>query len=327
MKLATRPSFRQAPHVRRVGFVFALWLASFAADANAAPSSNPAFLGIQMQSRGNVGCEVSAVTRGSSAEDAGLREFDLIVAIDGVPTPRCDLLQTEIISKSPGQVVRLDVRRSERVVITATLSTRAEVLHRRLVGQPMESIEASDADDDKHELDLAVTRGKTTVLGWFLLDGCSGCSAVFDRVADGIAQRLKTAENPPALLAVTSLPASPSYVMPGVPAAATAGPPRKRYGFTSTVPLALTSKQAFEELAIDDPLRIHFVVVDCRGIVRFVAPIAPGSDDIDAAVDEVLAAVEQAENSRTRLRGATARRDELERPQLRDVDSLRPQQR
>ncbi len=324
MKLALGPSFRQAPHVRRVGLLLALALAVSATGAKAAPpASNPAFLGIQMLTRGNAGCEVSGVTRGSSAADAGLRELDLIVSIDGVATPRCDVLQGEIVSKLPGQVVRLEVRRSERVVITATLSTRAEVLHRRLVGQPMESIEASDADDDKRELDLAVTRGKTTVLGWFLLDGCSGCSAVFDRVADGIAQRLKNVESAPAMLAVTSLPASPAYALPGVQAAATTGPLRKRYGFTSTVPLALTSKQAFEELAIDDPLRIHFVVVDCRGIVRFVAPIAPGSDDIDAAVDEVLAAVEQAENSRTRLRGVQVRSDEPDRSPQRELDGLR----
>ena len=43
-----------------------------------------------------------------------------------------------------------------------------------------------------------------------------------------------------------------------------------------------------------------FLVIDCRGVVRLVAPIAPDADDIDAATDEVLAGAEQAEHARTR---------------------------
>lgn len=310
MKLALRTPFRQIPHVRWAGSLVAFGLAVAATPASAAPASNPAFLGIVMQSRGNVGCEVTSVTRGSSAEDAGLREFDLIVAIDGVATPRCDVLQAEIVAKSPGQVARLDVKRSERIVITATLSTRAEVLHRRLVGQALESIDVVDADDETRHFDLAATRGKTRILGWFLLESCTGCAAVFDRIADGVARRLKDRDTAPSVLAVTSRPviktANALFGVSAAHAVAQAGSRidslRKHYGFTSPVAMALTSKDTFEELAIDDPLRIHFVVVDSRGIVRFVAPIAPGSDDIEAALDELLAAVEQAEHLRPQRR-------------------------
>lgn len=310
MKLALRTAFRQIPHVRWAGSLVALGLAVLATAASAAPASNPAFLGIVMQSRGNVGCEVSSVTRGSSAEDAGLRELDLIVAIDGVATPRCDVLQAEIVAKSPGQIVRLDVKRSERVVITATLSTRAEVLHRRLVGQALESLDVVDADDETRHFDLADTRGRTTILGWFVLESCSGCGAVFDRIADGIAERLKDREGSPAVLAVTSRPKPPHVQLlsgsRAAPAVAAAVPSssslRKYYGFTSMIPIALTPKETFEELAIDDPVRIHFFVVDSRGIVRFVAPVAPGSDDIEAAIDEVLAAAEQAAHLRPQRR-------------------------
>jgi hypothetical protein len=267
-----------------------------------------------MQSRGNAGCEVSSVTRGSSAQDAGLRELDLIVAIDGVATPRCDVLQAEIVAKSPGHVVRLDVKRSERVVITATLSTRADVLHRRLVGQPMESIDVADADDETRRFDLADTRGKTTIMGWFNIEGCSGCAAVFDRISDAIAKRLKDRDSAPAVLAVTSRPRLPyvqllssSRVVPAVTAAAPSPTPlRRHYAFSSNLPMAITAKETFEELAIDDRDRIHFIVIDSRGIVRFVAPVSPGSDDADAAIDEVLAAAEQTENSRSR-RDASAR--------------------
>lgn len=307
--------------MRRVGLVLAV-LCAFGASARAQrrttivpngpptlapaapPPSNPAFLGITMQDHGNVGCEVVGVTRGSSAEDAGLRELDLIVAMDGVPTPRCALLQREIVAKLPGHVARFDVRRStERIVVSATLTTRAEVLHRRLVGQPMEPLEVVDADDDETTYDLSDLRGKTTIVGWFLLDGCSGCSRVFDRVADGIAERLKGSDSAPRVLAVASRPVAKNVVAlaPG----RTGGPLlslRKQFNFTSTVPLALTSRETIQELAIDDPLRIHFIVIDHRGVVRFVAPIAPGSDDIDAAIDEVLAAAEQVEHSRTQRR-------------------------
>jgi hypothetical protein len=79
-------------------------------------------------------------------------------------------------------------------------------------------------------------------------------------------------------------------------------PFRTSFGFTTSVPLALATESTFSELAIDDPERVHFMVIDCRGVVRFVAPIAPGSDDLDAAIDEVLAAAEQAEHSRSQRR-------------------------
>jgi hypothetical protein len=269
------------------------------------PSSNPAFLGIKMRDHG-AGCLVEGVTTGSAAQDAALREWDLIVAIDGVATPNCTLLRTQIIANMPGHVVRLDVRRgAERIVVQAPLSTRAEVLHRRLVGHSMEQADVIDADDDKRTYDLAETRGKTTVIGWFMIERCSGCAAVFDRVADGVARRLKDSGNAPFVLAVTPQPQisnaitltpqtpQPQVVMPSV---------RRSFSFTTSVPLALASDSTFEELAIDDPDRVHFTVIDSRGVVRFVAPIAPGSDDIDAAVDEVLAAAEQAEHLRTQRR-------------------------
>jgi hypothetical protein len=245
------------------------------------------------------GCIVEGITPGSAAQDAGLREWDLIVAIDGLQTTSCTSLRAQIVANAPGHVARLDVRRStERIVLHAPLSTRAEVLHRRLVGHTMDAADVLDADDEDRSYDLAHTRGKTTVIGWFVIERCSGCSAVFDRVADGLAARIKGEGSGPTLLAVTPR-AQP------INTAATAsrsGSLRKSFGFASSVPLALASDTTFEELAIDDPERVHFMVIDCRGIVRFVAPIAPGSDDIDAAVDEVLAAAEQSEHLRTQRR-------------------------
>jgi hypothetical protein len=316
--LALAISFRQIPHVRCVALAAGL-LVALAGHASAEQrrrqlptppritpvvaqpvqrqSSNPAFLGIKMRDQG-LGCLVEGVTPGSAAQDAGLREWDLIVALDGTQTTTCTALKAQIVGSAPGHIVRLDVRRNaERVVLHAPLSTRAEVLHRRLVGHAMDAADVVDADDDKRSYDLADTRGKTTVIGWFTIAGCSGCSAVFDRVADGLAARLKSDGNGPALVAVTSR-AQPVNKAPVTPVL----PVRRSYGFTSSVPLALASETTFEELAIDDNERVHFMVIDARGIVRFVAPIAPGSEDIDAAIDEVLAAAEQAEHLRTQRR-------------------------
>lgn len=271
-----------------------------ATAAPSRPTSNPAFLGIKMRDHG-AGCLVEGVTPGSAANDAGLREWDLIVAIDDVKTTSCTALKMQIVSYLPGHVVKLDLRRdAERMVVHAPLSTRAEVLHRRLVGHAMEPAEVVDADDGQRSYNLAETRGKTVVIGWFMIEHCSGCSAVFDRVADGLAKRLADRDNPPFVIAVTQRP-NPTNTVAMTPNAKLLLPPvRKSYGFVAGVPLALASDATFEELAIDDPDRVHFTVIDSRGIVRFVAPIAPGSEDIDAAVDEVLAAAEQAEHLRAR---------------------------
>lgn len=322
IELALARSFRQILRVRLVGFVVAS-LCAFVAHAGAdsakrlqpptprivsaavatkPPSSNPAFLGIKMRDHG-AGCLVEGVTPGSSAQDAGLREWDLILAIDGVKSPTCTMLRNQIIASMPGHVVQLDLRRgAERLVVRAPLSTRAEVLHRRLVGHAMEQADVVDADDEKRSYDLSQTHGKTVVIGWFMIERCTGCDAVFDRVADGIAKRLADSDTPPAVIAVTLRPQSTNALAMAAQAQLVVPPVRKSYAFTAAVPLALAPDTTFEELAIDDPDRVHFMVIDGRGIVRFVAPIAPGSDDIDAAVDEVLAAAEQAEHLRLQRR-------------------------
>lgn len=323
MKLALGSCFRQIHGVRWLGLIAAV--IAFAGSAHAdrrqnaptpvqaathtaltpAPSaptsSNPAFLGIKMVD-GNPGCIVEGVTAGSAADDAGLREWDRILALDGVRTPNCTQLRAQIISNAPGHVVRLDVRRkTELISVSAPLSTRAEVLHRRLVGHAMEPTDVVDADDTKQTYDLAQPRGKVTVIGWFMIERCSGCSAVFDRVADNLHAHLDDS-NAPFVLAVTPEP-TPSNVLVSQHALPQASPQiRKSYGFTTSVPLALANPETFAELAIDDPERVHFMVIDCRGVVRFVEPIAPGSDDMDAAVDEVIAAAEQAEHARTQRR-------------------------
>jgi hypothetical protein len=41
------------------------------------------------------------------------------------------------------------------------------------------------------------------------------------------------------------------------------------------------------------------MVLDRTGVVRFIAPISPDDDAADAAIDDVLAAAEQAERAPT----------------------------
>lgn len=290
MFLAPGTSFRQSPHVRWLPFVAAVLMAPVGA-ASAAPASDPAFLGIGMDN-GPGYCSINSITDASPAHDAGLQFGDMIHAIDGVPTAGpnpCTVLQTQIVAHRAGEEIKLDVRRgNQRVTIKATLSTRAEVLYRRFVGEPMLHTELLDIDNAKVSYDLAA-RGRTTIIGWFMMDACANCGRIFDRVNDGLQKRLKDADTMPATLAVTA---------PGRRGDLSS----TRKSFTANVAVAVADMDLFERLALRDSERISFMVVDCRGVVRFVAPIAPEADDIDAAVDDILAAAEQAEHQRTSRR-------------------------
>jgi hypothetical protein len=62
------------------------------------------------------------------------------------------------------------------------------------------------------------------------------------------------------------------------------------------VRMIVTQDKLFATL--DETNRIYFMVLDRTGVVRFIAPIAPDDDAADAAVEDVLAAAEQAERAR-----------------------------
>jgi hypothetical protein len=310
MLLAGRPGFRQSLGVRCFGVLVLLFAAS---SASAAPpnQSNPAFLGIEMEPAGDA-CVIRSVTNCSPAQDAGLRSGDFVVAMDGKPLidphapvsmrkPSCDVLRERIITHAPGDVVSYDVRRGGRSVpLETTLSTRADVQHRCFVGQALPAIEIADVDAPDSERDLGELRGKTTVLAWFRVDRCVGCGAVLDKIADGLAKR-SDGESPPQVIGITAYPnmlyASTSQL------STTLTPPKPtRTGFSSTLPLWFAGENDFRNLTLKENDRIQVMIVDCRGIVRFVAPLAPDSDDLEAAIDEVLAAAEQAEHQRTQRR-------------------------
>src|SRR2546423_247595 len=121
--------------VRRLAMLVAVALAP---AAWAGPPSNPPFLGIGMNDT-SAGCFVQSITAGSGAADAGLELGDLIVAIDDVATPNCPIVSAQIIAHQVGDLARLAVARGAgRVVVRAKLTTRAEIIHHRIVNHPLE---------------------------------------------------------------------------------------------------------------------------------------------------------------------------------------------
>jgi hypothetical protein len=122
-----------------------------------------------------------------------------------------------------------------------------------------------------------------------MLENCTNCARVFDRVSDTLRTRFEGAEAVPATLAITA-PGRRSDLK------------SLRKSFNASVPVGVAEMEMFDKLALKDAERIHFMVIDCRGVVRFVAPVAPDSEDLDAAIDDVLAAAIQAEHQRTSRR-------------------------
>jgi PDZ domain len=264
-----------------------IWLSLlFASASHAAPrQSNPAFLGIQMID-GPDGCVIEGVTAGGPAADARAEIGDTILAFDKIPLAQpapCTQLVANITTHAPNDRIRMDVERNTaHRTLNVTLSTRADVLQKR-VGQRVGTTDLIDVDDSRHHYDLNDS-GKTTVVGWFT-DRCSGCAHVFDRIADGLKDRSKSN-----VFVLAVMPRTREEV----------GDLRK--SFTSPVALAVADVDTFSALAMDEQDRAFFMVIDCKGITRLVTPVAPDSDDLDGAVDEVLAGAEQAEHTRTTRR-------------------------
>ncbi|MEO6771453.1 MAG: PDZ domain-containing protein [Kofleriaceae bacterium] len=287
----TRPlSWRSRTHFAR--FSAMRWLglgslvvAAMATTATAAPhQSNPAFLGIGFGA-GPGGCTIISVTPNGPAAEAGIRTDDDILAFDAVPLdPKrpCDQLVAAITVHVPGDRVRIDFMRGPvHRNVMATLATRADVLQKR-VGERVGPTDFVDVDDPRTHYDLD-DHGRTTVVGFFD-DRCLSCSRVFDRISEGLKARER---GDVFVLAVTDRGDREDLH-------------ELRKMFTSPVALAAADSQTFQALAMLEPERAFFMVIDCRGIIRLVTPIAPDSDDLAAAVDDVLAGAEQAEHARSR---------------------------
>jgi hypothetical protein len=267
---------------------------TFAASSAVASDqlSNPAFLGIGMNDLQPMPgvpsqpttCVVSNVTRGSGAKAAGVASGDVIRTIGGKVVANCDAVLRAVQSHVPGDTIDIDVLRAGHIVkLRATLLSRDEILRRRLVGSPVATTELFAVDEDR-TFDLSANRGKTTIVGWFD-PRCTGCKGVFAKLAAWAKKQDDKPGAPPMPLAVTrDISESPKE----------ARAKYKSQASSLDVPLALADPMVYDEFTLPDVERVHFTVVDCRGVVQYVAPVAADGADTDAALDELFAAAEQA---------------------------------
>lgn len=284
-RIAPCPAIVQIHRVRWAGLLCCI-AAGFAAPATAAPrSSNPAFLGIQMQDAGGRGpCMIEATTRDSPAAAAGLRGGDLVLSIDGKAIGNCAALLDEITAHRPGDTVAIKVQRLSASVVARVELTTRDALLRRVIGRPMVETHFVAVDDDR-VYDLSALRGQVAIVGLYNPQ-CADCAQLFSQFADWARDQARQGRPRPLVLAVS-----------------TGEQPRdlKAMQRGLEVPLAIgefatgSEDSPFaRELVISDRDRLGMIVIDGRGIVQYVGPIAPHSDDMQAVLDELFAAAEQA---------------------------------
>jgi len=275
--------------VRWLGLVV-LWFVSTASAAGAAPRwSNPAFLGIQMNDGGGRGpCMIDLATRESPAEAAGLRPGDVVMSIDGKPIATCDVLLAEITAHAPGDTVDVRVKRGFATIgARVQLTTRDALLH-KVIGKPMVETNFVGVEDGTL-YDLSAPHGRMAIVG--LYDpSCVDCAALFTKFLDWSREKTRKGWPEALVLAVITGDALPHDL--------------KALQSSLDVPLATGEFVAPErdrslspfgrERVLFDHSRLGVIVIDGRGIVQYIGPIAPNSDDTEAVLDELFAAADQA---------------------------------
>jgi hypothetical protein len=250
--------------------------------------SDPAFLGIGMSDypapNNAMACQVNSVTRNTGADAAGLSVGDVIVRIDGVMVSSCDELSTIITGHSSGDSVPIELLGSMKRTIVAQLSSRTEVMRRGLVGRPLDVELAIPDGKNLVPLDLS-GRGRVTLVGWFE-PGCADCASVFSRVA----KWTRTGRTNDAYAVTIDRGSTPG--------------PSLGTQFRFDIPVAFTTPSGLDSPIIFDGKRIMFMVIDTHGQVSYIAPVAPGADDLDAALDELFVAADHARADRVPSRRA-----------------------
>ncbi|MFL5961384.1 MAG: S1C family serine protease [Gaiellaceae bacterium] len=84
-------------------------------------SSHRPFIGISAATLPTGGILVTKVYAGSGAARAGLRAGDVIVAIDGTPTPTLDALAQALASHKPGDQVKVELSGRRKATLNVTL--------------------------------------------------------------------------------------------------------------------------------------------------------------------------------------------------------------
>jgi membrane-associated protease RseP (regulator of RpoE activity) len=260
-----------------------------ASTAWAAPrSSNPAFLGVHMRDMGGHGpCMIDGATHESPAEAAGLRSGDVVMSVDQKPIADCGILLSEITAHDPGDLIQIKVQRLSSVVVARVqLTTRDALLH-KMIGKPMVETDFVGVEDGTM-YDLSSPHGRMAIVG--LYDpACTDCATLFTKFLDW--SREKARKGGPQALVLAVSPGESTHDL-------------KVLQSSLDVPLVtgefvtsgheLDSSPFSRELVISDRERLGVIVIDGRGIVQYVGPIAPNSDDTEAVLDELFAVADQA---------------------------------
>lgn len=288
LPLAPRAAIGQILGVRRVGLV-ALVGSFIASTALGAPrSSNPAFLGIQMQDGGGHGpCMIEAATRESPAEAAGLRGGDIVLSVDGKPIANCGVLLDEITSHAPGDTVQVKVQRlSSHLAVRVQLTTRDALLH-KVIGKPMVETNLVGVEDSEI-YDLSALHGRMAIVGLYN-PACVDCAQLFTKFLEWTRDKARKGGPNALVLAVVARDAlhDPVALQRSLDVPLAIG--------ELTAPAQEGASSPFSrELVISDRDRLGVLLIDGRGTVQYVGPIAPNSDDTEAVLDELFAAAEQA---------------------------------
>jgi hypothetical protein len=260
----------------------------FVSSTAVAERSDPAFLGVGMSTGPNEPCRIDSVTKDSGAHSAGLRSGDIVKAIEGKQVVDCNALVALIQEREPGDQVKVQLLRDGGdVTLTARLFSRAEVLRQRLVGHVLPPTNIFKVEDQA-EADLAV-RGKTTIVGWFD-PSCVGCTGVFAKIAQWSASK-STRTSPIVTLAATTMQHK------SLGEAVILLKPEQR---KLDVPMLVTDHETYSKFTINDQKRMSFMVIDCKGVVQHIAPAKPDGEDLDAVLEELFTATEQASKLRGR---------------------------
>lgn len=256
-----------------------------ATTAVAAPrASNPAFLGIEMRNpAGPDPCIVRGAIAGSPAEAAGLRPGDLIVAFDGVPIATCGGLLDEITAHAPGDLVPIKIQRFRGTLMIHVQLTTRDALLAKVIGRPIGETHLVAVDGTTY--DLSALRGQMAIVGLYN-PACAECAGLFSKFAAWARARARHGGPPPLVLAVSFAEAPDDL---------------RALQRTLDVPLVTGELGGRDdgslfsrELVISDRDRLGVVVIDVRGTVQYLGPIAPTSDDAEAVLDDMFAVADQA---------------------------------
>jgi putative serine protease PepD len=84
--------------------------------------SGRAYLGVRVATIVGGGVVVSAIVSGGPAAKAGIKQGDIVQAVDGKPTPTADVLVSVLANLHPGQKVPMKLlRHGKKVTVTLTL--------------------------------------------------------------------------------------------------------------------------------------------------------------------------------------------------------------